>query len=292
MFGLFNNGSNKLLRYVRLDHTIPQRFKHAVLYILKQIFDLQEMTNQKVAIITGGSSGIGRAAAVALAKQGVKIAIAARRAKEGEETVRLVKEAGSDGVFVKTDVANEDDVRSLVEKTAKTYGRLDYAFNNAGIEETMTPLVDQTSDIFNQIMNVNVKGVWLGMKYEIPQMIRNGGGAIVNTSSGAGVIGIPQMPIYVASKHAVLGLTKSAALEYAKSGIRINAIAPGGVETDMLERTAEENKQFVETLKSMHPIGRIGDPEEIANAVVWLLSDKASFVLGHTLLVDGGVVSR
>jgi NAD(P)-dependent dehydrogenase (short-subunit alcohol dehydrogenase family) len=250
------------------------------------------MTNQKVAIITGGSSGIGRATAVALAKQGVKIAIAARRAKEGEETVRLVKEAGSDGVFVKTDVANEDDVKSLVEKTAKTYGRLDYAFNNAGIEETMTPLVDQTSDIFNQIMNVNVKGVWLGMKYEIPQMIRNGGGAIVNTSSGAGVIGIPQMPIYVASKHAVLGLTKSAALEYAKSGIRINAIAPGVVETGMLERAAEDNKQFVETLKSMHPIGRIGDPEEIANAVVWLLSDKASFVLGHTLLVDGGVVSR
>jgi NAD(P)-dependent dehydrogenase (short-subunit alcohol dehydrogenase family) len=263
-----------------------------VLYILKQIFDIQEMTNQKVAIITGGSSGIGRATAVALAKQGVKIAIAARRAKEGEETVRLVKEAGSDGVFVKTDVANEDDVRSLVEKTAKTYGRLDYAFNNAGIEETMTPLVDQTSDIFNQIINVNVKGVWLGMKYEIPQMIRNGGGAIVNMSSGAGVIGIPQMPIYVASKHAVLGLTKSAALEYAKSGIRINAIAPGVVETGMLERAAEDNKQFVETLKSMHPIGRIGDPEEIANAVVWLLSDKASFVLGHTLLVDGGVVSR
>jgi NAD(P)-dependent dehydrogenase (short-subunit alcohol dehydrogenase family) len=263
-----------------------------VLYILKQIFDIQEMTNQKVAIITGGSSGIGRATAVALAKQGVKIAIAARRAKEGEETVRLVKEAGSDGVFVKTDVANEDDVKSLVEKTAKTYGRLDYAFNNAGIEETMTPLVDQTSDIFNQIMNVNVKGIWLGMKYEIPQMIKNGAGAIVNMSSGAGVIGIPQMPIYVASKHAVLGLTKSAALEYAKSGIRINAIAPGVVETGMLERAAEDNKQFVETLKSMHPIGRIADPEEIANAVVWLLSDKASFVLGHTLLVDGGVVSR
>jgi len=249
------------------------------------------MTTQKVSIITGGSSGIGRATAVALAKEGVKVAVAARRAKEGEETVRLVKEAGSEGIFMKTDVANEDDVRSLVDKTVKTYGRLDYAFNNAGTEETTTSLVDQTSDVFDQIMNVNVKGVWLCMKYEIPQMIRTEGGAIVNMSSVAGVMGFPQMPIYVASKHAVLGLTKSAALEYAKSGIRINAVAPGGVETDMLERVGEDNKQFVETLKSMHPIGRIGDPEEIANAVVWLLSDKASFVLGHTLLLDGGVAS-
>jgi NAD(P)-dependent dehydrogenase (short-subunit alcohol dehydrogenase family) len=247
------------------------------------------MTDQKAAIITGGSSGIGRAAAVALAKQGVKIAIAARRAKEGEETVRLVKEAGSEGIFVKTDVANENDVRSLVEKTVKQYNRLDYAFNNAGIEEKTTPLVDQTSEVFDQIMNVNVKGVWLSMKYEIPEMIRTGGGAIVNTSSGAGVIGYPQQPIYIASKHAVLGLTKSAALEYAKSGIRINAIAPGVTETEMVERV---DKQLIEHLKSITPIGRIGDPQEIANAVVWLLSDKASFVLGHTLLVDGGVVSR
>jgi NAD(P)-dependent dehydrogenase (short-subunit alcohol dehydrogenase family) len=250
------------------------------------------MTTQKVSIITGGSSGIGRATAVALAKEGVKVTVAARRAKEGEETVRLVKEAGSEGIFMKTDVANEDDVRSMVDKTVKTYGRLDYAFNNAGIEETMTSLVDQTSDIFDQIMNVNVKGVWLCMKYEIPQIIRTEGGAIVNMSSVAGVMGFPQMPIYVASKHAVLGLTKSAALEYAKSGIRINAIAPGGVETEMLKRAVGYNNQFLETLKSMHPIGRIGDPEEIANAVVWLLSDKASFVLGHTLLLDGGVVSR
>jgi NAD(P)-dependent dehydrogenase (short-subunit alcohol dehydrogenase family) len=141
-------------------------------------------------------------------------------------------------------------------------------------------------------MNVNVKGVWLSMKYEIPEMIRSGGGAIVNMSSVAGLMGFPQMPIYIASKHAVLGLTKSAALEYAKSGIRINAVAPGGVETDMVERMVEDNKQFLETVKSMHPIGRLAKPEEIANAVAWLLSDKASFVLGHTLLIDGGMVSR
>ncbi|CAN5534117.1 SDR family oxidoreductase [soil metagenome] len=207
------------------------------------------MTTQRVAIITGGSSGIGRATTVALAKEGVKVAVADRLAKEGEETMQLVKEAGSDGIFVKTDVANEDDVRSLVEKTVKTYGRHDYVFNNAGIVETPTSLVEQTSNVFDQIMNVNVKGVWLCMKYEIPQMIRSGGGAIVNMSAAAGVIGLPQMPIYVASKHAVLGLTKSAALEYAKSGIRINAVAPSAVETDMVRREAEDNKQFVETAK-------------------------------------------
>lgn len=249
------------------------------------------LEDQKVAIVTGGSSGIGRVTAIALAKRGVKITVAARRVKEGEETVRLVEEAGSEGIFVKTDVANEDDIRSLVERSAKSYGRLDYAFNNAGIEEIMTPFTDQKSEIFDQIMNINVKGVWLSMKYEIPEMIKSGGGAIVNNSSVAGIIGFPQMPIYIASKHAVLGLTKSAALEFAKSGIRINAIAPGGVVTDMAKRVFGDN-QLLETLTLMHPIGRIADPEEIANAVVWLLSDKASFVLGHTLIVDGGAVSR
>jgi NAD(P)-dependent dehydrogenase (short-subunit alcohol dehydrogenase family) len=250
------------------------------------------MMDRKVAIVTGGNSGIGRATAIALAREGAKVTVAARRASEGEETVRLVKEAGSDAIFVKTDVAIENDVRSLVEKTVDTYGKLDYAVNNAGIGEKMTPLVEQTSEKFDQIMNTNVRGVWLSMKYEIPMLIKNGGGAIVNTSSGAGLVGFPQMPVYIASKHAVLGLTKSAALEYAKSGIRINAIAPGGVETDMLMQTVGDDHQFLETFRSMHPIGRIGRPEEIANTIVWLLSDKASFVLGHTLLVDGGIVSR
>jgi NAD(P)-dependent dehydrogenase (short-subunit alcohol dehydrogenase family) len=250
------------------------------------------MTDQKVAIVTGGNSGIGRATAIALAREGAKVTVAARRASEGEETVRLIKEAGSDAIFVKTDVTIENDIRSLVEKTVDTYGRLDYAVNNAGIGEKMTPLVEQTSEKFDQIMNTNVRGTWLSIKYGIPEMIKNGGGAIVNTSSGTGLVGFPQMSVYIASKHAVLGLTKSAALEYAKSGIRINAIAPGGVETDMLIQTVGDDHRFLETFRSMHPIGRIGRPEEIANAVLWLLSDKASFVLGHTLLVDGGIVSR
>ena len=250
------------------------------------------MSSQKVAIITGASSGIGRATAIALAKDGVRVVIAARRANESKETLQLVKEAGGDGIFIKTDVAREDEVKKLVELTVEKYGKLDYAFNNAGIEEMHTSFVDQTSAVFDNIMNINVKGIWLSMKYEIPQMLKNGGGSIVNTSSVAGVIGFAQMPIYSASKHAVLGLTKSSALEYAKSGIRINAVAPGGVETDMYERTVGDNKQFFQTIIAMHPIGRVGKPEEIANAVVWLLSDKASFVTGHTLLVDGGLVSR
>jgi NAD(P)-dependent dehydrogenase (short-subunit alcohol dehydrogenase family) len=250
------------------------------------------MTDGKVAIVTGGSSGIGRATAVALAKEGVNIVVAARRSNEGEETVHLVKEAGGDGIFVKTDVADEASVKALVEKTINSYHRLDYAFNNAGMDQTMAPLTKQTVKEFDQIMNVNARGVWLSMKYEIPEMLKNGDGAIVNNSSIAGIIGFPQGAIYIASKHAVLGLTKSAAIEYAKFGIRINAIAPGGVKTEMVNRVMEDNPKFPETLTAKHPIGRLADSEEIANAVVWLLSNRASFVLGHTLLIDGGVVSR
>jgi NAD(P)-dependent dehydrogenase (short-subunit alcohol dehydrogenase family) len=250
------------------------------------------LAEQKIAVVTGASSGIGRSTAIALAKVGNKVVVAARRDKEGEETLRLVKESGGEGIFVKTDVSNEDNVRALVEKTVKRYGRLDYAFNNAGVVEDPAPFTNKTSSIFDKIMSVNVKGVWLSMIHEIPQMLKNGGGAIVNNSSVYGVIGNPQLPIYVASKHAVLGLTKSAALEYAKAGIRINAVAPGAIETETMEQSIGNNKQLREALVALHPIGRAGKPEEIANAVVWLLSDRASFVTGHTLLVDGGMVGR
>lgn len=246
----------------------------------------------KVALITGGSSGIGRATALAFAQEGAKVIVASRRENESRETVRLVREAGSEGLFVKTDVSKEADVKEMVEETIKAYGRLDFAFNNAGIEQIPTPFAEQTEETFNQITNINVKGVWLSMKYEIPQMLKNGGGAIVNMSSIAGLIGFPGIPLYVASKHAVLGLTRSTALEYAKSSIRINAVCPGAIETEMFERFVKDNEQVRDQVMAMHPIGRSGRPEEIANAVVWLCSDKASFITGQSLALDGGFTAQ
>ena len=245
----------------------------------------------KVAIVTGGSSGIGKATAIAFAREGAKVVVASRREKEGQETVKQVQSAGSEGFFIKTDVSKETDVSAMVEKTIATYGHLDYAFNNAGIEQIPTPLVEQTEETFDQVMDINVKGVWLCMKHQIPQMLVNGGGVIVNMSSIAGMIGASGLPIYVASKHAVLGLTKSVALEYAKEGIRINAVCPGMIETDLLDR-AFANQEVKERLIAMHPIGRVGKPEEIAEAVVWLCSDKASFVTGQSLPLDGGYVAQ
>jgi NAD(P)-dependent dehydrogenase (short-subunit alcohol dehydrogenase family) len=246
----------------------------------------------KVALVTGGTSGIGRAAAIAYAEEGANVVVAGRRVAEGEETVRLVRSQGREAIFVPTDVAQETQVRNLIGRTLEQFGRLDIAFNNAGIEQVPTPFLDQTVETYDQVMDINVKGVWLSMKYEIPAMLKTGGGSIVNTSSGLGVIGMPGVEIYVASKHAVIGLTKSAALEFGKQGIRVNAVLPAAIDTDMFERFAGEKPEVRAQVTAMHPIGRIGKSEEIADAAIWLSSSRSSFVTGHSLLVDGGFTAQ
>jgi NAD(P)-dependent dehydrogenase (short-subunit alcohol dehydrogenase family) len=246
----------------------------------------------KVAIVTGGTSGIGRAAAVAYAKEGARVVVAGRRAVEGEETVRLIRAKGGEALFVATDVAQEGQVKNLVGRTLEQFGRLDFAFNNAGVEQTPTPFLEQKTETYDQVMDINVKGVWLSMKYEIPAMLKSGGGSIVNTSSALGVIAFPGVEIYVASKHAVIGLTKSAAVEFAKQGIRINAVLPAVIETDMFRRFAGDKPESQDAMKALHPIGRFGASEEIADAVIWLSSSKSSFITGHSLLADGGFTAQ
>ena len=246
----------------------------------------------KVAIVTGATSGIGRAAAIAYAREGAKVVVAGRRATEGEETVRLLQAQGGEGIFVKTDVSKAVQVKELVERTLQKFGRLDIAFNNAGIEQVPLPFLEQDEQTFDQVVDINAKGVWLCMKYEIPAMLKTGGGSIVNTASVFGVLGIPGDEIYIASKHAVIGLTKSAAVEFGKQGIRVNAILPGVVDTDMYKRFAGDKPEFREQMNAMHPIGRIGKPEEMAEAAIWLSSSKASFVTGHSLMVDGGYTAQ
>jgi NAD(P)-dependent dehydrogenase (short-subunit alcohol dehydrogenase family) len=247
----------------------------------------------KVAVVTGATSGIGRATAIAFARQGAKVVLSGRREKEGNETVALIRQAGGEATFVETDVTREADVAALVEKTLSTYGRLDAAFNNAGIEGRQGLLQDQTVENYHAIMNANVLGVLLSLKCEIGAMLNHGGGAIANNSSVGGLVGFPGVAIYVASKHAVIGLTKSAALEYATKGIRVNAVAPGGIETPMFDRfTQGMGANAHQQMASLHPIGRTGRPEEIAEAVLWLCSEKASFVTGHTLVADGGWTAK
>ena len=246
------------------------------------------LLNDKVVLITGASAGIGRAAAVACGKEGARLVVSARRRAEGEETAELVRATGAQALFVEADVSRDDDVRRLVETTVGQFGALDGAFNNAGVEQDPEPLTEQSEATYHHIMDINVKGVWLAMKYEVAQMLKQGGGAIVNTSSVAGIVGFPGAPIYDASKHAVVGLTRSVALEYAAQNIRVNAINPGAVETDMYRRFTADKAELRARLLAMHPIGRIGRPEEMADAVVYLLSAKSSFVTGHTLVLDGG----
>ena len=250
--------------------------------------------NGKVAIVTGGSSGIGRATAIAFAKEGAKVVVAARRTQEGEETVRLVKEAGGEALFLQTDVAKAAEIEALVNKTVEIYGRLDYAFNNAGIEGDNLPLHEQSVEGFDQLMAINLRGVFLCMKYEIAQMLRQGGGAIVNNSSMLGLVAFPGHSPYTASKHAVIGLTKSAALYYAKLGIRINTVNPGFIATDMIVRYAESTGDAhtaTEQLTNTIPMGRMGSSEEIASTVLFLCSEAASYITGQSLVVDGGYIA-
>lgn len=245
----------------------------------------------KVALITGGTSGIGRDATVLFAKSGAKVVTAGRRDTEGNETIAMVRAAGGEGIFVKTDVAKTADVQALVKKTVEKYGRLDVAFNNAGIEGNWLPIVDQPEADWDSVININLKGTWLCLKYEVQQMLKQGGGgAIVNMASVAGWIGAPGAGTYCASKHGVIGLTKSAALEYAKQDIRVNAVCPAVIETPMAERAfnSPEIKQF---MLGLHPIGRFGQPMEIAEAVVWMCSDRASFMTGQSLILDGGMLA-
>jgi NAD(P)-dependent dehydrogenase (short-subunit alcohol dehydrogenase family) len=248
----------------------------------------------KVALVTGGGSGIGRAAALAFAEAGAKVVVFGRREAEGFETIALIKKAGGQGTFIRGDVSNEVDVERLVAQTVKTYGRLDAAFNNAGIEgEVGKPTHEQSVQNYRSVMDINVLGVLLAMKHETGAMLKNGGGAIVNNASVGGLVGFPGVSVYVASKHAVLGLTKTAALEYAKQSIRVNAISPGGIETPMLNRfTGGPGTDFFNQMANMHPVGRLGRPEEMAEAVVWLCSEKASFVTGVSLTADGGFTAQ
>ncbi len=241
----------------------------------------------KVALVTGGTSGIGKATAIAFAEAGAKVVLTGRREKEGNEIVAEIKKRGGTASFFKADVTKDADVQAAVNFTVNTYGRLDVAFNNAGVE-MLGPLSDVTEEKYKSVFDINVWGVLNSMKYEIPVMLKNGGGAIVNTSSVFGHVGGAQISVYVGSKYAVEGITKSVALEFAKQNIRVNTVAPGGIATDMVDRFAGKEGAKRDGLVAAHPIGRLGTSEEIAAAVLYLCSDAAKFTTGSSLTVDGG----
>lgn len=256
--------------------------------MLNEMEDEMDRFDGKVALITGAASGIGRASAKAFAREGARILVADIDREGGMETVEAIRAAGGEARFAQTDVAVSESVQAAVAAAVEGFGRLDYAHNNAGVVGAGCKLADMPEATWDRGIGVMLTGIFLCMKYEIPQMLAQGGGAIVNTSSGAGLIGFPGMADYVASKHAVIGLTRTAALEYIKEGIRINAVCPGTAHSRMVDEWIAGDAAAEQQVADLHPIGRIAEPEEIAAAVIWLCSGEASFVVGHSMVVDGG----
>jgi NAD(P)-dependent dehydrogenase (short-subunit alcohol dehydrogenase family) len=258
---------------------------------------MPEQLTGKVALVTGGASGIGRATALTFAREGARLIIADMNEEGGQQTVHMITEKGGEAIWVRTDVSKAVEVQALISKAVETYGRLDCAHNNAGISgagiggEQRMLTAEYPEERWHQVIAINLTGVWLCMKYEIPQMLQQGGGAIVNTASVAGLVGGVGLSAYVASKHGVVGLTKTAALEYAKAGVRVNAVCPGFIRTPMTAQSLRDPERL-ERIMATEPMGRVGEPQEIAEAVVWLCSEAASFVTGHTMTVDGGMVAQ
>lgn len=248
--------------------------------------------NQKVAFITGASTGIGRATAVAFAKAGAKVAIADVNVEESKKTLSLIKEIGGTAEVIPCDVSRSSDVKNAIDKTIAIFGGLDFAFNNAGIEGAQAPTAECSEENWDRVININLKGVWLCMKYQLQYMLKQGHGNIVNCASIAGLVGFTGIPAYTASKHGILGLTKTAALEYAKSNIRVNAICPGVIQTPMIDRFTKGDAQVAKAFEAAEPIGRLGQPEEIASAALWLCSNQSTFVTGQAIAVDGGWVAQ